>query len=131
MIEALSKVRLARGFTLIELLIVLAIVALLLSLALPRYMQSMDTARETLLKENLQRVRTTLQRFYGDTGRYPESLEELVERRYLSAVPIDPVTNTSNQWVLIGPEGEVAGRVANVRSGAQGTTRDGRAYREL
>ncbi|KPF70569.1 type II secretion system protein G [beta proteobacterium AAP99] len=131
MIHLSTRLRPARGFTLIELLIVLAIVALLLSLALPRYLQSMDTAREALLKENLQRVRVTLQRFYGDTGRYPESLEELVERRYLNAVPIDPVTNTSNQWVLISPEGEVRGRVADVRSGAPGATRDGRAYREL
>jgi len=77
--------RALRGFTLIELIVVMAIVSLLLTLALPRYFQSIDTSKETVLKENLRTVRETIDKFYGDTGRYPESLEELVERKYLRA----------------------------------------------
>ncbi|HTD06012.1 type II secretion system protein, partial [Undibacterium sp.] len=70
-----------RGFTLIELLVVLAIVALLLSLALPRYFTSIDKTKEIVLVENLQTTRNVIDKFYADTGRYPESLSELVQRK--------------------------------------------------
>lgn len=119
------------GYTLMELLVVLAIVALLLSLAAPRYFQSLDTARETILVENLARVRETIDRFYGDTGRYPDSLEELVERRYLRALPIDPMTGSQTGWIIIAPQEPDKGLVRDLQSAAPGTARNGQPYSAL
>ncbi|WP_194714298.1 type II secretion system protein [Noviherbaspirillum soli] len=119
------------GYTLMELLVVLAIVALLLSVAAPRYFQSLDTARETILVENLARVRETIDRFHGDTGRYPESLEELVEQHYLRALPVDPVAESQTSWIVIAPEPSDKGAVKDIRSAAPGTARNGQAYSAL
>jgi general secretion pathway protein G len=91
------------GFTLIELLVVLAIVALLLSLALPRYFQSIDTAKDAVLKENLHLVRQTIDKFFADTGQYPQSLQELVEKKYLRALPVDPITERTDSWIHSSP----------------------------
>ena len=87
--------RLRRGFTLIELLVVLAIVALLLTLAVPRYLPRVDGAKETILADNLRNTREIIDQFYADTGRYPDSLDQLVEKKYLRNVPVDPVTDSS------------------------------------
>ena len=72
-----------RGFTLIELLVVLGIIALLLTLAVPRFFPSIDGAKETILADNLRNTRQVIDQYRSDTGRYPESLEQLVEQRYL------------------------------------------------
>ena len=119
------------GFTLIELLVVLAIVSMLLSLAVPRYFKTIDNAKETLLVDNLRQTRAILDKFYGDTGRYPESLDELVDKAYLKQVPIDPVTGSSSTWVVVSPRGAVPGKVFNLRSGAGGLDRFGRPFSEL
>jgi len=121
----------SRGFTLIELLVVLAIVALLASMAMPRYFQSIDVAKETILADNLRITRETIDKFYGDTGRYPESLEELVEKKYLRALPVDPITESSTSWVLVPPEGEAKGNVYSIQSAAPGQTRSGKPFSEL
>ncbi len=122
---------LKRGFTLIELLVVLAIVAMLLTLATPRYFQSIDTSKQNILVENLRQTRDVLDKFYADTGRYPESLDELVERRYLKTLPYDPVTQSSKTWVILPPKGSERGAVYNLRSGAPGQNRYGVPYAEL
>jgi general secretion pathway protein G len=83
---------------------VLSIIALLLTLAVPRYFHSIDTSKEAVLSENLRIVRETIDKFYGDKGRYPESLEELVSERYLRALPHDPVTGSTSTWTIIAPE---------------------------
>lgn len=119
------------GFTLIELLVVLAIVALLVTIATPRYFQSVDRSRETVLRDNLQIVRETLDKFYGDTGRYPDSLDELVEKRYLRALPRDPITESVATWVVIPPKAEVAGKVYDIKSGAPGVNSEGKPFGEL
>ena len=122
--------RRARGFTLIELLVVLGIVALLLTLAVPRFFPSIDSARETILAENLRNTRTVIDQFYSDTGRYPDSLEQLVEKKYLRAVPLDPITDSSSTWIVVAPEDSSQGAVYSIRSGAPGNGRNGKPYQE-
>ncbi|MFC3110103.1 type II secretion system protein [Undibacterium arcticum] len=119
------------GFTLIELLVVLAIVSLLLTLAVPRYFQSIDTAKEIILAENLRTTRETIDKFYGDTGRYPESLDELVEKKYLRALPLDPVTDSAATWIIVAPDPTAKGSIYDIRSGAEGKARNGKPYTEL
>lgn len=118
------------GFTLIELLVVLAIVAVLLTLAVPRYHGQLESAKEAVLRDNLRTTRELIDKFYADTGRYPETLDELVERRYLRARPIDPITDSSETWILVPPSAGYTGAVQNLKSGANGVARDGRAFVE-
>jgi len=119
------------GFTLIELLVVMAIVALLLTLAMPRYFRSIDTAKENVLRENLTTVRDAIDKHYSDTGRYPDALETLVQKRYLRALPVDPVTESTQTWVMVAPADPSKGSVFNIRSGATGVSRAGVPYGEL
>lgn len=120
--------RCARGFTLIELLIVMAILAMLLSLAAPRYFDSLERAKEASLRTNLRMLRESIDKYRGDTGRFPESLQQLVDARYLRAVPIDPMTDSAATWVLLPhPDGSTPGAY-DVRSGAAGASRDGSAF---
>ena len=119
-----------RGFTLIELLVVMAIVALLLSLALPRYFAHIDKSREVILRQDLTTMRDAIDKFHGDKGRYPQSLEELVEARYLRAIPIDPITEAPNAWLTVPPPAGEEGEVYDIKSGAPGTAKDGTAFSE-
>jgi len=119
------------GFTLIEMLVVLAIVALLLSVATPRYFGSLEKGREVALQENLRVLRVTLDKFHADKGRFPETLDELVEERYLREVPLDPITESATTWVLVPPKEPDQQGVADVKSGASGTARDGRRFDAL
>ena len=118
-----------RGFTLIELLIVMAIIATLLSIAAPRYLRSVDDARESALKSNLAEMREAIDHYHADLGLYPKALPDLVEKRYLRAIPVDPITDSAQSWQLLPvPGSEDAGAVYDVRSGAPGTSRLGDAY---
>jgi general secretion pathway protein G len=119
-----------RGFTLIELLVVLGIIALLLTLAVPRYFPSVDKTKEVILADNLRNTRLTIDQYYDDTGRYPDSLDQLVEKKYLRAVPVDPITDSSATWVLVAPDDPAKGAVFNIRSGAPGNDRNGKPYAE-
>lgn len=120
----------ARGFTLIELLVVLAIVAMLLTLAVPRFFPSVDKSKEVVLADNLRNTRALIEQYYGDTGRYPDSLEQLVEKRYLRALPMDPMTESDSSWTIIAPEDGLKGNVYDIRSGAPGLDRSGKPYAE-
>ena len=123
--------RCRRGFTLIEILVVLAILATLLSIAAPRYFGSVDRSKEVVLKENLFQIRDALDKYYADTGKYPDSLDDLVTKRYLRSPPVDPITGSATTWVVIAPQDPKRGGVYDVRSGAQGNSRDGTPYGEL
>ncbi len=118
------------GFTLIELLVVLAIVALMLTLAVPRYFPSIDKAKETILADNLRNTRDVIDQFYADRGYYPDTLDQLVEKKYLRSLPVDPITESTASWVLVAPEDATKGGVASIKSGAPGLDRQGKPYSE-
>ncbi|MBI2960739.1 MAG: prepilin-type N-terminal cleavage/methylation domain-containing protein [Betaproteobacteria bacterium] len=120
-----------RGFTLVELLVVMAIVALLVSLAAPHYFGGLEKSKETALRQTLAVTRDALDKFYGDNGRYPDSLEALVNKRYLRSLPVDPVTESSATWTVVAPEDPSKGGVYDIHSGAEGVGRDGKPFREL
>ncbi len=118
------------GFTLIELLVVMLIIATLLTLAVPYYFGSLQKSREAVLRENLELMRGTLDKFYGDTGHYPATLDDLVENRYLRRIPQDPITGSAATWVSVPPQDRSQGGVYDVRSGAPGNGVDGSPYSE-
>ena len=117
-----------RGFTLIELLVVMAIVATLLTLAVPRYFISIDRSKEAVLKENLFQLRDAIGKYHADKGKYPESLQTLATEQYLRKVPLDPVTQSEMTWVVIPIPGMETAGVFDVRSGAPGNATDGTEF---
>src|SRR5262250_1378216 len=108
------------GFTLIELLVVLAIVAILLTIAVPRYFGSLDRSKEAVLKENLYQMRDAIGKYYADKGKYPETLDTLAADKYLRIVPLDPITESATTWIAVPPEDPQKTGVYDVKSGAQG-----------
>lgn len=120
--------RRSTGFTLIELLVVLAIVSTLLLLVAPRYFQRVDVAQEAVLRDNLRTLRQVLDNFHGDHGRFPDSLQELVDKRYVRSLPVDPLTGSTETWTLLPPPDGLEGAVYDLRSGAAGTAKDGSLY---
>ena len=120
--------RCRNGFTLIELLVVFAIIATLLTLVAPRYFQSIDRSKEAALEQNLATLRQALDQYQDDTGKYPNSLEDLVNGKYLRKVPTDPVTESAQTWILVTPADEKKGGIFNVKSGATGNSTSGRPY---
>ncbi|MDB5774357.1 MAG: type secretion system protein [Herbaspirillum sp.] len=119
------------GFTLIELLVVLGIIALLLTLSVPRYFSSVERSKEAVLVANLRLTRETIVKYYGDTGRYPDSLNQLVEKQYLRSLPLDPVTGSAATWIIVAPTPGIQGEVYDIKSGAPGLDRDGHAFADL
>ena len=121
------------GFTLMELMVVMAIIATLLTLALPRYFHSVERSREAVLRHDLQVMRDAIDKFLADRGRYPATLDELAEKRYLRSVPADPITDSTSTWLTSAPpEGEARdGRdsVYDVHSGAPGNSLGGEPYK--
>jgi general secretion pathway protein G len=105
------------GFTLIEMVIVMAVIGLLLTLAVPRYFTALDNGKATVQQQNLATMRDALDKFFGDKGRYPESLDELVQKRYLRSVPVDPITGAPD-WIAIAPPDPATSGVYDVRSAA-------------
>ena len=118
------------GFTLIELIVVMVIIAMLLTLAVPRYFRSVEHSKEAVLKESLHVMRDAVDKYYADNGKYPERLEVLVAARYLRKVPLDPVTDSTETWVVIPPADPQKSGVYDIRSGAQGVGMDGKPYSE-
>lgn len=117
-----------RGFTIIELLVVMAIIAILLTLVSPRYFVSLDHSKETSLRQDLSIMREAIGHFYGDNNRYPENLNELVQRRYLKAIPVDPITGSRETWLAVAPPDSSQAGMYDILSGAEGVAQDGSPY---
>jgi len=116
----------------VELLVVMAIIAMLLTIAVPRYFGSVDRSKEIVLRQSLNVMRDSIDKFYADTGRYPENLDELAAQRYIRNVPVDPLTESTKTWIAVPvPQDMPAkGNLYDVRSGAPGNGSDGRPYAE-
>jgi general secretion pathway protein G len=119
---------LVRGFTLIEMMVVMVVIALLLTIAVPRYLHSLERSKEAVLKQDLSALRESIDKFYGDTGKFPESIAALVEKRYLRSVPVDPIAKSADLWVVILADDPEDNGVKDVHSGAQGIGQNGVAY---
>jgi general secretion pathway protein G len=123
-----------KGYTLLELMLVVAIVGILVSLAIPSFQQSAIKAKETALKQNLFTMRAVLDQYYADRGDYPDNLEALVEAKYLRAIPIDPLTKSSTTWIEIYEEQEEgddsSAGVYDIKSGNDDVARDGTPYKD-
>ena len=117
-----------KGFTLIELLVVMAVISLLLTIAVPRYFSSIDKSKEAVLKQDLSTMRDALDKYYGDNGTYPSSLDDLVTKHYLRSIPEDPITGNNTTWLTVPPEDPSKGGVYDIKSGAQGNGKDGTPY---
>lgn len=117
-----------KGFTLIELLVVMAIIATLLSLTMPRYFHSVDKSKETALQADLNGMRDAIDKYYSDNGKYPETLDDLVSKKYIRSIPPDPITDSNQTWLVVAPEGAAMGKVYDIKSGASGNAMDGRLY---
>jgi len=117
-----------RGFTLVELLVVMAIIATLLTIAVPRYFRSLQRSREAVLKQDLATLRDSIDKFQGDTGKYPQTLAVLVEKRYLRSIPVDPIAKTADKWIILNSDDPDDNGVKDVKSGAEGMGENGLPY---
>ncbi|HLS85601.1 MAG TPA: prepilin-type N-terminal cleavage/methylation domain-containing protein [Burkholderiales bacterium] len=117
-----------RGFTLIELMVVMTVIGLLLAIVVPDYVGRVRRAEEAVLQENLSTMRDALDKHFADVGRYPNTLDELVSKRYLRAIPKDPFTQSDSTWIIVGPTDPRHGGVYDVRSSAAGNGSNGMPY---
>lgn len=133
MFKRILKTR--RGFTLIELMIVVTIVGILAAIAAPNYQWGVIKAREAVLLDDLYNLNSMVDQYYADHGQYPESLQDLVAKKYIDKIPKDPFTKSSDSWVVIPPEPspdgqETMGAVAGVKSGSNLIGSNGKPYSE-
>ena len=122
----------SKGFTLIEMMVVMAMIAALIAIAVPRYFDGLQRTKETALKQNLKEMRDAIDDYHADKGVYPDSLEALVNERYLRFIPTDPMTEKTDTWQIVSPENQgIAGQngyVYDVLSGSTETARNGEPY---
>ena len=118
------------GFTLIELLVVMAIIGTLLTIAVPRYFHSVEKSKETVLHQNLALTRQVLDKYFSDHGKYPDSLDDLVSKKYLRSLPYDPITESTTTWQIVASDTPEKGAVYDIKSGASGQGLDGTEYKD-
>ncbi len=127
--------RTERGFTLIELLIAIAIIGILAAIAVASLRQTPQRAKEAVLKQDLFVLRDLIDQYFADKGRYPDSLQSLVDDGYIRKLPVDPITESDGTWETIYAEAsdddpDAQGGVFDVRSGARGSALDGSSYND-
>ena len=131
-----ARKRRQRGFTLIELLVVCAIIGILSAVAVANFRRSIVKAKEAALQQDLYTMRTLINQYFADKGKYPADISSLVQDHYLQAVPKDPFTDNTDSWVVEQAEQDESDistepGIVNVRSGSDGTALDGRSYSEF
>ena len=131
----LLKWRGRRGFTFVELMIVMAIIAVLLSVAIPIYSRSITRAKESVLKNNLFTLRTVIDEYTYDKQKAPQTLQDLVTSGYLRQVPMDPITSSADSWKIIQEDAsntvnQQEPGIFDVRSGSDQTSLEGTPYAE-
>jgi general secretion pathway protein G len=119
-----------KGFTLVELLVVLSILALLLTLAVPKYFTSIEKAKDATLKQDLNTLRESLDKYYADNGKYPNTLEDLVEHKYIRKLPVDPITEKTTTWIFTPPEPPLEGDIYDIHSGSKAIAKNGTRYED-
>jgi general secretion pathway protein G len=124
-----------RGFTLIELMVVVSLVMLLATIGMAQYRNSIVFSRESVLKEDLFRIRDAIDQYYADKGQYPSTLDALVSDGYLRKIPEDPFTKSSSSWQTVPAEPDpnnptAEAGVYDVKSGSDATAIDGTKYGE-
>ena len=120
------------GFTLIELMIVITIMGILITLAQPSYNRAVAAAKEATLKENLFILRDAIDQYYADNAKYPPSLTDLAEKKYIRRVPKDPVTGSPETWSLVyftDEQGQQNG-IFDLKSGSEAIALDGTRHNE-
>jgi general secretion pathway protein G len=122
-----------RGFSLLELMIAMFILVILISVALPTYQYTVQHAKETVLKQNIKMIEDQIDQFAADKGKLPQSIDELVEQKYLREKPVDPITEKAEWEEITGPssfspDGEQG--LVEVKSLADGEDSTGKSYKE-
>jgi general secretion pathway protein G len=122
-----------RGFTIIELMVVMTIIVTLATIGMVQYRQSVQFAKESVLKDDLFKLRDAIDQYYADKNQYPPSLEDLVSSGYVRAIPKDPITNSTTSWQAVPAEPDpnnpsVAPGVYDVKSGSDLASMDGSRY---
>jgi general secretion pathway protein G len=132
-LTAHSSLRTALGFTLLELMIVISIIIILASIALPQYQKTIMHARETVLRDDLFKIRSLLDQYAADKGKLPQSLDDLVTEHYLREVPKDPITDEKDWTVVTGDDpnsNEGASGVTDLHSSSGDVSTEGTPYSE-
>jgi general secretion pathway protein G len=131
----MKNARTERGFTLIELLVVIAIIGIVVTVAVGQYQKSIIKAKEAVLRQDLYVMRTAINQYFADKGKYPGDLETLVTDSYLYKIPVDPITGSADTWTT--EQAEMSDEdisqepgINDVKSGADGTALDGSSYTE-
>ena len=130
---ATGRIRSAQGFTLIELMVVMTIIVTLATIAMVQYRQSVQLARESVLKDDLFKMRDAIDQYYADKNQYPPTLDDLVTSGYVRSLPKDPLTNSTSSWQAVPSEPDpnnptASPGVYDVKSGSELSAMDGSRY---